>query len=151
LTLPLRIVIYSALFRAIAQTRYIFIGAIQTFILGTALSFGLLYLVGFTGPAIASVISSIYLMGYYNLKICRLMHWKLRELFPWEKLLKAMACGCLAGVISRIITTTGPVSALGGEGILSVGLVLFLILYAITLPVLDPSAFQHFRALARLS
>jgi len=150
LTLPLRIVVYSTLFRAIAQTRYIFFGALQTFLLSTALSFILVYTVGFTGPAIASVISAVYLMVYYNVKICGLMKWKLRELFPWKSLSKAMACGCLAGLVSRLITSVEPISGLGGVGVVSIGVGLFIAVYAITLPAVDPSVVQHVRAIARL-
>ncbi len=101
--LPMRVVIFAAVLRAMSKTRPIMVGAVLALAVNTVLGVGLLKLMG-TGrmgiliPAGASVISQ-YLAAWYLLHIIKKISGiPISRLLPWGPLAKLLGLSILAGV-----------------------------------------------------
>lgn len=101
--LPMRVVIFAAVLRALSKTRPIMVGAVLALAANSVLGVGLLKLFG-TGrwglllPAAASVISH-YLAAWYLLGMIRKFTGvPIRRLLPWGALAKLLGLAILAGV-----------------------------------------------------
>jgi O-antigen/teichoic acid export membrane protein len=102
--LPMRVVIFAAVLRAMSQTRPIMIGAVLALAVNTVLGVGLLKLLGTGGmglliPAGASVISQ-YLSAWYLLHMIKKVSGvPIGQLLPWGPLGKLLALSIAAGVL----------------------------------------------------
>jgi len=136
--LPMRVVIFSAVLRAMSRTRPIMVGAVLALVVNAGLGFGLLQWFGkdrwgILLPAAASVISQ-YLSAWYLLYMIRKVSGiPIRQLLPWGPLLKLLGLAILAGVfliplwwihlsvISKILAATGIYTLAYGAMILGSG------------------------------
>ncbi len=98
--LPLRIALYSAFLRALGNTRAILISSLGTCLLSIVLAIILIriHALGFTGPAIASVIASYWAAGFCINRAIKTLNWSWREFFPWQTLWAIMLVALAAAV-----------------------------------------------------
>ena len=101
--LPIRIVYFNALLRALSVTPPIMVGALLSLGINAVVGFGLAALagksmLGFLSPAAASVLSQ-YLAAWYLLHAIRKVSGVgISDALPWGALLKLMAFSVLAGI-----------------------------------------------------
>lgn len=78
-----RLTWYASILLAMGYNREPIYGSILSLLLNVLLNFILIQVVGFTGPAIATVITTYVLSGYYLFRIRTVMGVSWREVFLW--------------------------------------------------------------------
>jgi O-antigen/teichoic acid export membrane protein len=90
LVLYFRIIYFGMILNAAGKTKKILISSILSLVLNLFLSVLLIHVLGFTGPAWATLISFL-LMALYQLRETSIVvECKIRELFPWKDIIKVL-------------------------------------------------------------
>ncbi len=102
LMLPVRVAIFSALFRAFGQTRSIALAA--GLLLGSNITLSLLLSwlfrgspVAFVAPSIAVVGATLITVAFYLFRLCRILNSSFRSIMRWRELGQVMAASLAAG------------------------------------------------------
>jgi len=93
-----RVASYSAILRAIDETKTITYSAIYLLALNILLSVPFVLLLGMAGPPLATLIASFLTWGYVLHKIMAKLDVRLTEVFPVQFYLKTMATASLAAI-----------------------------------------------------
>jgi O-antigen/teichoic acid export membrane protein len=88
LILYFRVIYFGMILNAAGQTKKILNSSLLSLVLNIILSIILINILGFSGPAWATLISTL-LMALYQLKVTsKILKLKIRDLFPWDNILK---------------------------------------------------------------
>lgn len=102
--IPLRVATYGLIVQGMGLTKYNFFGAIFFLILNLPLNLIFIQYMGMQGPAIAQVISTYALSGFYLIIMKRIFKFSIKDLFPLKMLSGNMALALLVGIIVYPIT-----------------------------------------------
>lgn len=106
--LPLRVVVYGSLFRAMGQTRPIAVGAVialgMNIVVSTVLVFfGRGSLLSFMGPSVGTVCATIAMIAYLLWRLTHIMDVPFRKIMRWKEFggifVLSLVCGGLAFMI----------------------------------------------------
>ncbi len=112
--LPIRVVVYATVFRALGQTRYIAISAVVNLLLNMLIStafvtFGENSLLGFVGPSIGAVVSNMIAMMYLVIKLSKITTIPFVDVMRWKELagilLVSLCCGFAANLVGFVHIT----------------------------------------------
>jgi O-antigen/teichoic acid export membrane protein len=99
----LRTTYYGMALNAMGQSKYIFIYSVIALIVNIILNYIFYYIIGFSGPAVSTFVSSL-LVGYLQLlHTSKMLKFRLRDVFPWSNLLKITIVNIIVGVLSYIL------------------------------------------------
>lgn len=100
--LPLRVTAYGNIVRAMGLTKPLVLGAVITGISTIILNLSLIRLVGFIGPAIATVLTNYLLAGYYLYLGGRQLKMPFSKIMPWPILAKIGVLAAISGLAASI-------------------------------------------------
>ncbi len=120
-----RITIFGNIFLILGKTKLVLKYSIIALLLNIVLNFMFINLLGFIGPAIATVISIIILAFMQLRRISSIIEIKLTELWPWKKLLLLLSFV----LIMAIISSTIKILDLSDIITLILGSIIFILLY----------------------
>lgn len=95
--LPLRVTAYGPILMAAGRPKFVFLATCIGLGLNLCLSIGLLQLIGFVGPAIATVITQCFVIILYLKKISQILHLHFWEIFPFKPFLQIFSIAALCG------------------------------------------------------
>jgi O-antigen/teichoic acid export membrane protein len=101
--LLIRVTHYSYLLSATGNTKYILKVTLIGLGVNIILSYILIETLGFSGPAIASVIVTYIMAVLYMFKLSEEFHIKMKDIFPWKVLAKICSIALLTGIITFTI------------------------------------------------
>lgn len=103
LVLLLRCTFFGMLLNATGKTRLILYTTIASLAINVVLNYSMFWLVGFNGPAIATVIS-IFLIQFVQLSITsKVCDTRLIDVFPWKRILYITLINVIFGIFSYVI------------------------------------------------
>lgn len=131
--IPALLVIVQSLFVAMGATRMMLKIPIVVLVLEIILIFGLHYLLGFLGIALAAVLAR-YLGAIYgsHLFVSRVTNIGWKRYMPWVKLAVLLLTALCAGALSRMVFFT-PVHSLPEIAEYGIGLLVFVVIYLVGL------------------
>ena len=98
--IPLTIMPFSIMLLSSGKSKDILWSSIIYLILNLFLNIIFIKLIGFPGPALATLLSTILvLIVYYLTRICSVYKVKFCEVLPWNKLFKHMIIACITGLL----------------------------------------------------
>ncbi len=107
--LPLRVTAYGPILLATGRPKFVFRATFIGLVLNLCLSIILLYLIGFVGPAIATIIAQWFVIVLYLIKISRVVSVHFWKVFPFRDFLQIFGisafCGCLVYPVTLIKTS----------------------------------------------
>lgn len=99
LALPNRITTFGMVLLSMGLSKAILHYSAYTMVLNLSLNILLIFIIGFNGPAIATVVT-IYLIGFLQLvRIRKEINTSMRAIFPWRVLLRILVVCAGAGVV----------------------------------------------------
>lgn len=101
--LLIRITVYGGILQAIGDTKSIFKGTTFSLFLNIMLSFLLFKIIGFAGPAVATVISEITLAIYFLIKIKNKLSLSFIKVLPWYHIKNILLASLLSGIVIFLI------------------------------------------------
>lgn len=99
LVLLFRITYFGMILNATGKTKFILYSSIGSLILNITLNILLYHVLGFIGPAIATLASVATVNFYQLLYTCRIIGVRFRSLFPWREILRITAINILLGSV----------------------------------------------------
>jgi O-antigen/teichoic acid export membrane protein len=117
----------DAFLRAYAQTRYLLLMNVVRLVLVAALIGVAMSALGLVGAVLVAFCAMTVVKGLKVVKIARLMHLRLSEVLPWDRLMGITIRACVAGVPVAWITHAVTMPPLVG---LVVGGALYVAMYA---------------------
>jgi len=99
---PLRVTTFSLVATATGRTGQIFSGAVLFTVSNIGLSIALVVPMGAYGPAIATVICSAGLAGYYLIRIKPVLNVTVREILPWRMMGRQFTAAGFVGLIAAL-------------------------------------------------
>jgi len=127
LSLPVRITNYGMILLSLGLSSIVLKYSIYTLILNLILNYVLIQAIGFSGPAVATVIITYFLAFIQLKKIVQKLNVNLKEIFPWITLLKILFHAGGTGSISLITKLLMPMN----EKIISlaIGFIIYIIIF----------------------
>ena len=127
LMLPLRVTRYGEVLSSVGRTKPVFRASLLYLLLNTALSYALLKLFGFVGPAIATVVSLFVMVLYYLMVIRTAFRTTFLRLLPFGKLFSISAVLALVSAVVYPVTLL----ELGDAWVIALCVVLFAACYLV--------------------
>lgn len=110
LVLLLRVTYFGMVLNAVGKTKFILYCSIASLGLNVLLNYVMYLLLGFIGPAVATFIS-MALVGVLQLQMTsKLIDIKIKDIFPWKKLLNITLMNIVWGLFVYIILQTAHIS-----------------------------------------
>lgn len=103
LVLLLRVTYFGIVLNAVGKTKFIFWSSIISLTLNVGLNYLLFVVIGFTGPAWASLLSILLVNLLQLLYTCKAINISFKNIFPWGKLLKISIINIAWGIICYVI------------------------------------------------
>lgn len=103
-SLPVRVTAYGPVLMAMGHPRLVLGAAFIGLCLNLVLNFFFLHIIGFVGPAVATVFTIYAITIFYLLKISSLAHISLVEVFPFKEFLKVLGVAGLCGFFVYLIS-----------------------------------------------
>jgi O-antigen/teichoic acid export membrane protein len=110
LALPLRVTNYAMLFMAMGRSGLVFRYSSYTLACNIALNFVLLKVVGFSGPAIGTVLTLYFTAALRLWKIAKLLRTPLPIVVPWRVLGKILSISVVAALPTVVFKVLSPFS-----------------------------------------
>ncbi|MFQ5651135.1 MAG: oligosaccharide flippase family protein [bacterium] len=113
-----RVTSYSAVLKAVGQTRAVTNHAIYVVLLNVVLSIPLCMVMGVAGPPIATVVASFVTWFYLLVKIKQALEVEFRHVFPFGSYLKTLLVACVAALPALFLDRwlhAGPAVALAAK------------------------------------
>lgn len=103
IVLLLRFTYFGLILNASGKTKLIMYSSLASLILNLLLSIFMYRMIGYTGPAIATLVSMLIVAGFQLISSCNVISVKLREILPWVRMLRVLIFNVAIGlIISRI-------------------------------------------------
>lgn len=114
LLLPLRVASYGLILQAVGRSRELLRGSVYYLIFNAATSLWLVHLVGLSGPAWGTLVSTVILAAWYIRRSAASIGATAGDLLPWAVVGALLACSVAAGGLARgivhILSLSGPVA-----------------------------------------
>ncbi|MDI6704430.1 MAG: oligosaccharide flippase family protein [bacterium] len=103
-SIPYRVTNFGYILMAMGYSKFILIGSIIFILSNLLLNIFFIHLIGFLGPALATIIASYILNGFFLIKTKGMLHLSLLELFPWMDMLKILSVSGLSSCLIYPLT-----------------------------------------------
>ena len=108
LVLLLRCTNFGLFLQATGNTKIILKSTVLSLVINFVLSIVLLNIIGFPGPAVATVLSIASMHGYMLYHVSKVTKSGIKNVFPWKKLLQITLVNVILGIIFFFIKTFVP-------------------------------------------
>jgi O-antigen/teichoic acid export membrane protein len=119
-----RVTAFGTVIVAAGKPRYVFHAAIFTLLSNLVLSIPALFVFGFIGPALGTVVAFVPSIYFYCLCIARAAGLRLRDTFPlwaYGRVLATGAVSCVPAVAIKLTGGLGPAASLGAIALAILG------------------------------
>lgn len=110
----LRCTYYGMVLNSMGQSKYILKVSIMSLILNMVLNVAFYHMFGFSGPALATLISTMIEAGYMIITTARIINISVRDIFPWPSMFKYfgvnIALGCVFLSLKIVNKTFGQIN-----------------------------------------
>lgn len=115
LVLLFRCTYFGMILNSMGETKFILWSSIASLGVNLILNFVLYYLIGFSGPAIATLIATAATALLQLLASAKVLKVKLSRIFPWEGLLKISIINCGIAIVMNFIKKVIPLDVYIGN------------------------------------
>lgn len=115
MVLLLRFTYFGLLLNATGKTKLIMYSSLCSLLLNLILSLVLYRLIGYTGPAIATLISMLLVAIFQLSASCNAINIKFKEILPWTKITRLLFINVVTGVIMAMLKKFMPLDNIVGE------------------------------------
>lgn len=103
LVLLLRVTYFGMILNSMGKTKFIFYSSLLSLGLNIILSYGLYLIVGFTGPAYATLISILLVQTLQLFVTSKVINIEFRKIFPWKRMFHIITINLLLGILFSLI------------------------------------------------
>lgn len=99
---------FGMILQSCGKTKVILQASVSSLIINLILNFLLCKTIGFTGPAIATIISMIWNSGFQLFKSAKALNMSVKEIFPWKSTFCISAVNIILGIIFKLLQSILP-------------------------------------------
>lgn len=104
--LILKCTYFGMILNITGNTKLIFYSSVGSLLLNVILNYLLLHFLGWIGPAVGTLLSSITMNGFQLFYSCRILNVKMKDIFPWRECAILVLLNLLLGIMFYLLHMT---------------------------------------------